>query len=43
VGFAFAVDDENIHAPNEFFRLTNFERSKVAYCRLLQELAHRTG
>jgi acetylornithine deacetylase/succinyl-diaminopimelate desuccinylase-like protein len=43
VGFAFAVDDENIHAPNEFFRLTNFERSKVAYCRLLQELAHRAG
>ncbi|MFQ5622907.1 MAG: dipeptidase [Paracoccaceae bacterium] len=36
--FGFSVGDENLHAPNEFFRLKNFERGQRAYCRLLEEL-----
>lgn len=36
--FGFSIDDENLHAPNEFFRLKNFERGQVAYCRLLEKL-----
>lgn len=39
VGFAFGLDDENVHAPDEFFRLRSFERSQVGYCRLLHALA----
>lgn len=38
VMFGFSVGDENLHAPNEFFRLANFERGQRAYCRLLEEL-----
>jgi acetylornithine deacetylase/succinyl-diaminopimelate desuccinylase-like protein len=37
--FGFSVGDENLHAPNEFFRLRNFERGQHAYCRLLERLA----
>ena len=37
--FGFSIDDENLHAPNEFFRLRNFERGQQAYCRLLERLA----
>ena len=37
--FGFSIDDENLHAPNEFFRLRNFERGQHAYCRLLERLA----
>jgi acetylornithine deacetylase/succinyl-diaminopimelate desuccinylase-like protein len=38
VNFAFGLKDENIHAPNEFFRLSSFKRSLNAYCRLLERL-----
>ncbi|MBO6777212.1 MAG: dipeptidase [Marinibacterium sp.] len=38
VMFGFSIGDENLHAPNEFFRLINFERGQKAYCRLLEEL-----
>ncbi len=38
VMFGFSVGDENLHAPNEFFRLVNFERGQRAYCRLLEKL-----
>lgn len=38
VNFAFGLKDENIHAPDEFFRLKNFERGQKAYCMLLHEL-----
>ncbi len=38
VMFGFSVGDENLHAPNEFFRLANFERGQRAYCRLLEKL-----
>jgi acetylornithine deacetylase/succinyl-diaminopimelate desuccinylase-like protein len=36
--FGFSVGDENLHAPNEFFRLVNFRRGQQAYCRLLERL-----
>jgi acetylornithine deacetylase/succinyl-diaminopimelate desuccinylase-like protein len=39
VGFAFGLQDEKIHAPNEFFRLGSFERGQKAYCRLLWQLS----
>ena len=36
--FAFGLPDENLHAPNEFFRLSNFRKGQTAYCRLLERL-----
>ena len=39
VMFGFSVGDENLHAPNEFFRLANFKKGQQAYCRLLERLA----
>ena len=36
--FAFGLDDEQIHAPNEFFRLSSFRRSQESYCQLLESL-----
>ncbi len=36
--FAFGLDDEKIHAPNEFFRLSSFRRGQEAYCKLLKKL-----
>ena len=41
VNFAFGLDDEQIHAPNEFYRLSSFRRGPVAYCKLLQRLAEK--
>ncbi|MDG2407169.1 MAG: dipeptidase [Paracoccaceae bacterium] len=38
--FAFGLDDEQIHAPNEFFRLSSFEKGQVGYCKLLEELGN---
>jgi acetylornithine deacetylase/succinyl-diaminopimelate desuccinylase-like protein len=38
VGFGFALDDEGIHAPNEFMRLHNFDRGQTGYCMLLERL-----
>jgi acetylornithine deacetylase/succinyl-diaminopimelate desuccinylase-like protein len=35
--FAFGLDDEKIHAPNEFFRLSSFKKSQFGYCKLLEE------
>jgi acetylornithine deacetylase/succinyl-diaminopimelate desuccinylase-like protein len=37
--FAFGMDDENLHAPNEFFRLSSFRTGQTAYCKLLERLA----
>jgi acetylornithine deacetylase/succinyl-diaminopimelate desuccinylase-like protein len=39
VGFAFGLDDENLHAPNEFYRLSSLRRGQEAYAMLLHELA----
>jgi acetylornithine deacetylase/succinyl-diaminopimelate desuccinylase-like protein len=38
--FAFGLPDENLHAPDEFFRLSSFRTGQVAYCRLLERLGH---
>ncbi len=39
VNFAFGLMDEQIHAPDEFFRLSSFRRGQVAYGKLLHRLA----
>jgi acetylornithine deacetylase/succinyl-diaminopimelate desuccinylase-like protein len=36
--FAFGLPDENLHAPNEFFRLSSFTKGQEAYCRLMERL-----
>ena len=36
--FAFQLDDENWHAPNEFFRLSSFYRGQEAYRQLFHKL-----
>ena len=38
VMFGFSHDDENLHAPNEFFRLDVFRKGQTAYGRLLERL-----
>ncbi len=38
VSFGFGLEDEQFHAPNEFFRLASFERGQRAYCLLLERL-----
>lgn len=38
VEFAFGLPDEQFHAPNEFFRISSWERGQVAYCKLLERL-----
>lgn len=39
VNFAFGLEDERQHSPNEFFRLSNFRRGQDGYCMLLHRLA----
>lgn len=36
--FGWTVMDENLHAPNEFVRVRNFERGQQAYCLVLERL-----
>jgi acetylornithine deacetylase/succinyl-diaminopimelate desuccinylase-like protein len=36
--FAFGLEDENLHAPNEFYRLSSFRRGQQGYCMLLERL-----
>ncbi|MFC2969247.1 dipeptidase [Acidimangrovimonas pyrenivorans] len=38
VMFGFSHDDENLHAPDEFFRLSAFRRGQTAYAKLLEKL-----
>lgn len=38
VNFAFALNDEKQHSPNEFFRLKSFELGQGAYCKLYERL-----
>jgi acetylornithine deacetylase/succinyl-diaminopimelate desuccinylase-like protein len=38
VNFAFGLNDENIHAPDEFFRVSSFKRSLSAYCMMMERL-----
>lgn len=37
--FGFGLSDEQIHAPNEFFRLSSFEKGQRGYVKLLHRLA----
>jgi len=39
VNFAFGLEDENLHAPNEFFRISSFKRGLQAYGMILEELS----
>jgi len=39
VNFAFGLEDENLHAPDEFFRISSFKRGLKAYGMILEELA----
>lgn len=39
VGFGFGLEDELIHSPNEFFRLSSFEKGKQAFAMLIKKLA----
>jgi acetylornithine deacetylase/succinyl-diaminopimelate desuccinylase-like protein len=38
VNFGWSASDENLHAPNEYFRLKNFRRGMVGYCQILHRL-----
>ena len=40
VTLSYAIADEQIHAPNEFFRLTSFDDGLRAWTRLFSEAAH---
>jgi acetylornithine deacetylase/succinyl-diaminopimelate desuccinylase-like protein len=42
VGFAFGLDDEGFHAPNEFFRLSSFRRGQDGYVQVLRRLARES-
>lgn len=39
VNFGFSLGDEQLHAPDEFFRLSSFERGQRGYCMLLERLS----
>ena len=41
--FAFGLHDERQHSPNEFFRLSSFERGQRAYGMLLNRLGEGLG
>ena len=38
--FAFALDDERAHSPDEFFRLSSFRRGQQAWSQLWQRIAN---
>ena len=37
IGFAFGLNDENLHAPDEFFRLASFEQAQRGYGMLFRQ------
>jgi acetylornithine deacetylase/succinyl-diaminopimelate desuccinylase-like protein len=41
--FAFGLPDERQHSPNEFFRLSGFDRGQRAYAMVLERLAGAVG
>jgi acetylornithine deacetylase/succinyl-diaminopimelate desuccinylase-like protein len=43
VNFGWSSEDENLHAPNEFFRLDNLRRGAEGYCRILKRLGRETS
>lgn len=42
VGLGFGLDDEHVHAPDEFWRLSSFEKGLKVWGRMLQRLGERT-
>jgi acetylornithine deacetylase/succinyl-diaminopimelate desuccinylase-like protein len=38
LNFGFGLNDERIHSPNEFFRLSSFRKGQEGYCRLIEKL-----
>ncbi|MEM7345377.1 MAG: dipeptidase [Chloroflexota bacterium] len=42
VNFAFGLEDERAHAPDEFYRLSSFELGQKAYCKILHQLASQS-
>lgn len=43
ITFGFGLEDEYIHAPNEFFRFSSFQRGQTGYCMLLERLGEVAG
>ncbi|MBN1662308.1 MAG: dipeptidase [Deltaproteobacteria bacterium] len=43
VSFGFGLGDEQYHAPDEFFRISSFERGRIAYGMLFAKLAEPPG
>ena len=41
VFFSFSTSDEDYHAPNEFFRLSNFRTGLIAWTRLLDRIGRK--
>jgi acetylornithine deacetylase/succinyl-diaminopimelate desuccinylase-like protein len=41
VTFGFSLTDEQVHAPNEFLRLSSYDRGQRAWASLLQEIGAR--
>ena len=41
--FAFGLRDERVHSPNEFFRISSFEKGQRAYGMLFNRLAEELG
>jgi len=39
ISFGFGLMDENLHSPDEFFRLASFEKAQVGWCRFLERVA----
>ncbi len=42
IDVGFSQEDERMHSPNEFFRLTNFERGQIVYGRMLERFGEMT-
>lgn len=41
VNFGFGLDDEYQHSPNEFYRLSSFEKGQRGYCLLLERIGRQ--
>ena len=41
--FAFGLEDERQHSPNEYFRLSSYERGQKAYGMFLNRLGEEFG
>jgi acetylornithine deacetylase/succinyl-diaminopimelate desuccinylase-like protein len=41
VSFGFSLSDECVHAPDEFFRISSWDRGQLAYCKLFERLSEK--